>query len=288
MPAFTRLCKNVHISVAHNTVTLYVPKTVPWYSLYQQMMRSNYYDPTNNSILKPIWPLRIYNPFDPEDPFVKRLSPVQPVHREYPDHEYYHDDALDREITHFHMKFTRNISIQDFDVFLTILVEKDIIDRKEKEDCFIAFIQASQDAVTKFYDELATVQLKALELNEKAKTNPKAYQKAAEAAEELYDTLKNEARTYFNNKNAKKYELFRSNCKQAIKKASKELQNHRGWGDVLLNVSAAILGLGILYVAALGINYAWTHGEHLFFHCDTDSIKKIKKLEEAQSALLRI
>ncbi len=287
VPAFTYLCKNVHISVAHNTVTLYVPKTVPWYSLYQQIMQANYYGSTQ-AILKPIWPLHIYNPFDPQDPFVKRLSPVHPVHREYPDHEYYHDDALDREATHFHMKFTRNISAQDFDVFLTILVEKDIIDRNEKEACFIAFIHASQDAVSKFYDELAVVQLKAFALREKTKTNPQTYQKAADAAVELYDTLKNEAKTYFNNKNAKNYELFRSNCKKAIKKASIELKNHRGWGDVLLNVTAAILGLGVFYAVALGINYAWTHGEHLFFHCDTDSIKKIKKLEEAQSALLRI
>ncbi len=287
VPAFTRLCKNVHISVAHNTVTLYVPKTVPWYSLYQQIMRSHYYDSTQ-SVLKPIWPLQIYNPFDPQDPFVKRLSPVKPVHRDNPDHEYYHDDALDKEITHFHMKFTRNISAQDFEVFLTILVEKDIIDRNEKEACFIAYIHASQDTVAKFYDELAVVQLKALALSEKAKTNPKMYQKAAEAAGELYDTLKNEARTYFNNKNVRSYELFRTNCKNAIKKASIELKNHRGWGDVLLNVTAAILGLGVFYAVALGINYAWTHGEHLFFHCDTDSIRKIKKLDEAQSALLRI
>lgn len=287
MPAFTRLCKNIHISVAHNTVTLYVPKTVPWYSLYQQIKLFNYYD-SDNPVLKPIWPLRIYNPFDPQDPFVHRLSPVQPVHRDGLDHENYHDDALDREITHFHMKFTRNISAEDFKVFLTILVEKDIIDRTEKEDCFIAFMQASQQAVTKFYDELAVIQLKALELKEAAKANPKTYQKAADAAQELYETLKSESTTYFNNKNAKNYNLFHSNCKKAIEKASLELKNHRGWGDLLLNISVAILGLGVFYAVALGVNYAWTHGEHLFFHCDTDSIKKIKKLEEAQSSILRI
>lgn len=94
---------------------------------------------------------------------------------------------------------------------------KNIIDKNEKEACFISFIHASQEAVSKFYDELAVVQLKALTLSEKAKANPQMYQKAAEAAVELYDTLKNEAKIYFNNKNARSYELFRINCKNAIK-----------------------------------------------------------------------
>lgn len=287
MPAFTRLCKNVNISVAHNTVTLYIPPNLPWVPLYKKIAESKVYNPWD-PMIKQIWAFDLYDACNPNDPFVKKLSPVKPVYRNSLDHDYFHDDTFDRDIDHFHMQFTKNIDEANFEIFLSILVEKKIIDLQEKEGCLIAFRQATQDVLGKFYDELATIQLKALELNEKAEKDPKNYQEAATVANELYETVKREAKVYLKDKKADTYNAFRIRCKEAIDKAKPVLEKHRGWKEVLINLGAAILGLGIFYLIALGINYHSTHRAHLFFHCETDSAKKLKQFEDAQAAILRV
>ncbi|MGL5742242.1 MAG: hypothetical protein ACRCXC_06690 [Legionella sp.] len=165
---------------------------------------------------------------------------------------------------------------------------KKIIDAEEKERCLIVFRQATHDSVARFYDELSTIQIKAHELRETAKTN-KDYEDAADKAEELYQTLKNAAKVYFKNKTAESYTTFRTPCDGEIKKARTVLEHHRGWSDVFCNVGAAIAGLGVFYLIVIGINYYLTQGEHLFFHfVETDSAKKLNEFEKAQTALLRV
>lgn len=267
MPAFTHLCKKVHISVAHDTVTLYDRSTSE-----NPLLDEGEFD---------------YNPNDPQDPFVSRISSVRPVHRNDVDHHYFHDDKFDKENVHYHMQFKQNIDELSFAEFLSILLEKKMIDAKEKDSCLQAFRQASNDAPEKFREELIRIQIKSLELAKNAKTDPKNYKDAAEAADTLYQTLKDEAK-YLQENKAEGYGQFHRNCREAIKTARDKLQHHRGWSKIFLNLGAAIVGLGVFYLVAIGVNYHRTQGKHLFFHCITDSEKKLNQLQEAQEAILRV
>lgn len=68
------------------------------------------------------------------------------------------------------------------------------------------------------------------------------------------------------------YIKFKDQAKKAIDHAHTELDNHRGWKQVLGNIGLAILGFGVFYLAAVLIN------RNVFFNT-TDSSKKLNNLE---------
>lgn len=262
MAAFTHLCKKTNISIAHNTITVYKIKGYDFGFLY--------------------------DPCDLDNPFAKRIAAVQPVYRHDREHHYFHHDSFDKENTHYHLKFTKNIDEYDLNEFLTILIEKKIVNEREKESCLEAFRQAAYGPLSQFYDELSCLQYKMFDLLAKAQKNPGKYLLATNAAMELYITLKKEMCIYQAKKNPETYDLFQKNCTLAIEKARLELKNHRGWKNLLGNLAAAVVGLGVFYLIAVSINFYQTQGRDLFFHFKTASEEILDKCVGAQGHILRV
>ena len=96
---------------------------------------------------------------------------------------------------------------------------------------------------------------------------------AAAVAKTLHDNLDKLSQTYFKSPTEKAYETFKKQAKNEIKKAHTELDNHRGWKQILGNIGLAILGFGIIYLIAVLVNRS------MFFN-KTDSSKKLDKLEQ--------
>ena len=55
--------------------------------------------------------------------------------------------------------------------------------------------------------------------------------------------------------------------------------------DILLNISLAILGVGILYLTACAANYYVTDGKYFFFKTQTESEKIINNLSSTVSTM---
>ena len=119
-----------------------------------------------------------------------------------------------------------------------------------------------------FVNSLTAIQTKATELLERKNVI------AANAAQELYDTLTLASDAYFNNPNADTYQEFKTAAQVAIDEAAKTLDEHRGWKQILGNIMLAIIGLGVFYLVAVAINGG------LFFN-KTDSRKKLDTLQQA-------
>lgn len=73
--------------------------------------------------------------------------------------------------------------------------------------------------------------------------------------------------------------IFKRDCQAHINKAKPILAVHRGWKQLLGNLLACVLGLGIGYVAAASVNYLGT-GNFLFFN-ETASLQKLKALDKS-------
>ncbi len=102
---------------------------------------------------------------------------------------------------------------------------------------------------------------------------------ACEAAAQLYNGLRDAGVAYFDKPPTEEnYHLFKRTCDTFLASARPVLEEHRGWKQVLGNVALAILGLGIGYLLAAGINKAIT-GKFLFFK--TDSAEKVDAIEES-------
>ena len=98
---------------------------------------------------------------------------------------------------------------------------------------------------------------------------------AADFALNLYTTLKSKHSEFIEEKID--IQSFKNSCTDAINTARPELENHRGWKQVLGNLALAVVGLGVLYVVAGLIHKAAT-GNFLFFK--TDSANKLDKLDQ--------
>ncbi|WP_324607133.1 Dot/Icm T4SS effector Wip [Legionella adelaidensis] len=121
-----------------------------------------------------------------------------------------------------------------------------------------------------FLSQLEAIKAKEQELRERN------HSLAADRAQELYDYVKIQHTELMENKLDIK--IFKDNCTRAIDTARLELEKHRGWKQVLGNLALAVVGLGVLYVAAGLVHKAMT-GNFLFFK--TDSADKIDQLEES-------
>jgi hypothetical protein len=105
---------------------------------------------------------------------------------------------------------------------------------------------------------------------------------AANTASDLHSKLKSHADHYF--LYGDNYDTFKNNCNLAITQARPILEQHRGWKQVLGNFGLCVLGVGILYVGACGINKLIT-GRFLFFQ--TDSGNKVDNLHKAINVVAR-
>jgi hypothetical protein len=105
-----------------------------------------------------------------------------------------------------------------------------------------------------------------------AKLRHDGYITAAEKAEQLHTNLSLHSKTYFDNPTKEAYGSFYNKTKKELETAHQELDKHRGWKRVLGNIGLAILGFGVIYIAAVLIN------KNMFFN-KTDSAEKLDALE---------
>ncbi|KTD43357.1 hypothetical protein [Legionella quateirensis] len=103
--------------------------------------------------------------------------------------------------------------------------------------------------------------------------------KAIIAAHRLHTALKAEGEKYFSGElSTARHKEFKQNCEGFIKTARLELDQHRGFNKILLNILAIVLTAGIGYAFAASIDIALNKGKFTFF--STDSSIKINSIEE--------
>ena len=116
------------------------------------------------------------------------------------------------------------------------------------------------------------------ESNPNFETDPKI-RAAYWATNNLCRALEEEGNCFFTKEPTREnYEEFKSRCDGHISEARYVLDNHRGWGKILLNVFAMIATAGIGYAIAAVLNVIVNRGKFTFF--STDSSQKISAIEE--------
>lgn len=260
MPALTFLGKDLKISLAHSTITFY------------PVDGHNFYNDLNQYLI---------------DNRNKETDISRFIHRNDVDHDFYHDDSFYLEEDHSHATISNGINKEKLEHLMDFVLNKGYIDQTEKTHFLNAYIQASAHVFDEIDAKLADLKEKTEFLATTAKTD-KSYQAAADASSILYTKLSHEVYAYKLHRTPEAYNEFKLNCTQAINNAQEELSKHRGWKEVLFNVSAAVLGLGVFYLVAAAINYRVTNGHHFFFHVNTDSETKLNEFKEVQSSLLRL
>lgn len=131
----------------------------------------------------------------------------------------------------------------------------------------------------KIFDaQLETIKKKRDEFQ--SRVNEPRYKAAYEAADNLYTTIKNEFDNFTKeqNKTPEQIQAFKNNCQNAITKSRAELEEHRGWKQVLGHLALVVLGLGVLY--ALGVAAYKVSGAQ-FTLFKTDSHKQVDDLEKS-------
>ncbi|CEG56404.1 Dot/Icm T4SS effector Ceg23 [Legionella fallonii] len=104
-------------------------------------------------------------------------------------------------------------------------------------------------------------------------------QDAYGAANALYAALEDQGNEFFTKEpSPASYKNFKDNCKRHVQEAREVLDQHRGWGRILLNVFAMIITAGIGYAIAAGVNIAVNKGKFTFFA--TDSSEKLSTIED--------
>ena len=103
---------------------------------------------------------------------------------------------------------------------------------------------------------------------------------AHHAASELYTKLADAGALYFESAPTEQsYQQFKVTCDDGFQEARPELEKHRGWKQILGNLAFLILGLGVGYIVAVGINKVATG--HFLFFSKTTSAEKLDLIEEA-------
>lgn len=108
----------------------------------------------------------------------------------------------------------------------------------------------------------------------------KGHMKAAQAANQLYDSISQSAIEFFDQK-ISQFE-FSVLCTKAIEDARLELEKFREWPLIFVNIGLAIAGLGVGFIIAGLINKAVT-GHFLFFR--PDSAIQLDELENCLNAM---
>ena len=131
----------------------------------------------------------------------------------------------------------------------------------------IVFDDALEEKKLKFADELFILKLKANNLAERGCIT------AAGVAKQLHKKLEAFADTYFEHPTRAAYESFKLTAHTKINESLGLFEVHRGINHILANIALAILGLGIIYAAAVAINGG-------FFFNQTQSAKLLTKLDQ--------
>ena len=106
------------------------------------------------------------------------------------------------------------------------------------------------------------------------------HQTTYDALDKLHKALKAEGELYFRSPpTQEKFDAFKDNCEKHIQDARPEVDKHRGWSKIMINLTAFILSAGVGYLLAAGVNMALNKGKFTFF--STDSSLKIDEIEES-------
>jgi hypothetical protein len=274
MPAFTQLCEKFNFSLFDDAITIY-PKDsgkrqmrmfTDGFSIFAKEMECNKF--------------LIESKLNANDIDAERF-----VYRTDVDHDRYHQDGFVWDDTHYHAKFDARITEEKLEQVLGVFAKYGLINANEKRQFQDAFAHANVKTPEEqaFYAQLAIIDAKAFELEEKAKTDEK-YIPSANQARELHGKLSDAMYSYKLNQNANSYQTFKRTCEDAIQTAKPELEKHRqGWKKILGNVGLAVAGLGIGYLVAGLINLK-INQQFTFFN-KTDSIDKVEGLEKAFNAI---
>ena len=101
---------------------------------------------------------------------------------------------------------------------------------------------------------------------------------AYKAARKLHAGLTAAGNAYFKDQTETNYNTFKTACNTLLEAARPELESHRGCKQLLGNIALAVVGVGLLYLVAIGFNKAIT-GKFLFF--STDSAEKINAIKNS-------
>jgi hypothetical protein len=171
-------------------------------------------------------------------------------------------------------KFIQNTAIhsrKDDVVPVTLPQEtKKMYTQPEKNSNEIVFNQL----IESFQIQLKQIKDKETELEKKG------HFKAAYKAQILHNTLQ-EAVTKLQDK--WDFETFNTDCRTAITRAKPELEKHRGWKKVLVNLALLVVGLGVLNMLAVVFNKKLT--KNFLFVVETDSSHKLEQLEQAVTSI---
>ncbi|KTD31655.1 Dot/Icm T4SS effector [Legionella moravica] len=137
----------------------------------------------------------------------------------------------------------------------------------------------AQAANTKFESLMAEFGKKVADLNQRAInavrsgdiTQAESLRTAHGVAETLLENLVSAKSAYDVNPNKESYQHFKTQCVASIDQARPELERHRGLKQLLGNIVLAVIGLGVVYLAAAALNKAVT-GNFLFFKTNTAKI----------------
>jgi hypothetical protein len=114
---------------------------------------------------------------------------------------------------------------------------------------------------------------KALDLKSRKEEN------ASLAAFKLHRDLQFASKIYFKTPSPEAYEAFKNFCTPLLKNAHKSLDKHRGFKNLLLNITLLVLGLGIVYLAALVVNHHQRGNCFSFFN--TESHKLVGSIDDS-------
>lgn len=261
MPALTMLGKKIKLSIAHKTLTF-----------YPDLMNENLFDRfiTNFNTL-----------------YQEQLEIARYIRRYEPDHSHYHDDSFDKEHTHYHMQFKNPIDPKVVEFILNECNTHFFIGDTEKDRFMSDYNAASEHLFDEIDTHLATLESKAKYFKSVSLTDG-SYQKAAKAASDLCDKVSKALSEYKSNRTPDNYISFKKECVSAIEEAEDELSKHRGLKKFLVNLGAAVLGLGVFYLVAASINYQVTGGQHFFFQVKTDSQNRLDEMKNITENLLRL
>lgn len=126
-----------------------------------------------------------------------------------------------------------------------------------------------------FNEKIALLADKMLEFKGQAEC-----QAAYDALDTLHQALKVEGALYFSAPPSEEtFDTFKENCDKHILAARPEIDKHRGWSKILINIAAIVLSAGVGYLIAAGVNLALNKGKFTFF--STDSSLKVDEIAES-------
>jgi hypothetical protein len=257
MAALTYQFKDMRLSLAHQTVTIY-PRDIDNIDDY----------------LTYIGTLKLTHALK---------STIRYVKYEDKDHSNYHDDIYDRKDEHIHIQFNCALDEAKLDLILNMFIDLSVISQTEKNEFFIQYRKVKQLWNKSVEAPFELLRAKQREFKSKALIDPQ-YNSPANACAEVILQIEQYVREYGVNKTPDTYNTLMSKCNDAINEAHQVLDVHRGCKEILLNVLVGVLTFG----AAFLVNLAVSGGRHGFFHFKTDSEDKLDLLQSAQHKIVRI